>query len=441
MKKKGRLTGFIKKYFLLSLSVWMLLLTISSYGKDIVVKSPGNNKNIQPAIREAVDKAENGDRVILPEGEFLFERGVVIKKFISFKGQGLKKTILYRSEAIPDSSMRGQEWRTFLTFDIRSDESSGIVVSGICFRSKKPSVVRGDGGSRASGTGVQMNQCVDFLIEECRFENFGHAAVLVIHKDTLARGLIRKNEFYYNAGAGSGYGVAVVGTNETWVTDPKFGSANFIFVEDNIFDYHRHSMAADGAALYVFRYNTVLNNATPSGNHAIDTHEARPGQGWGNVYGTRAVEVYNNKLINTTYTFGGKIKKGVQTGLASLEESGIAIRSGEAVVYNNEISGYRYAVTLSNWFWGGTQQPYPVLYGPGYLSGKAFGPKHKGSRSPRGDGDVFIWDNKVDPFLEDKWNVFPPFYNDEPVWWKEGRDYHLKPKPGYKPYPYPYPVK
>lgn len=419
----------------------LFLTSIDAIAKDIIIASPGNHNDIQPVIQEAVDKASDGDRIIIPAGEFLFKKSIIIKKFISFKGAGLKNTILYRQEAIPDSLMRGKEWGTFLIFDIKSDKPSGIVVSGICFRSKKPSVVWGDGGSRASGTGIEMNQCVDFLIEECRFENFGHAAVFVIHSDTLARGLIRKNEFYYNAGAGSGYGVAVVGTNNIWVANPKFGSANFIFIEDNVFDYHRHSMAADGAGLYVFRYNTVLNNVAASGNHAIDTHEARPGEGWGNVFGTRAVEVYNNKLINTTYTFGGKIKKGVQTGMASLEESGIAIRSGEAVVYNNEVIGYRYAVTLSNWFWGGTKQPYPVLYGPGYQSGKAFGPKHKGSLPPKSDGDVFIWNNKVDPFLEDKWNVFPPFYNDEPVWWKEGRDYHLVPKPGYKPYPYPYPVK
>ncbi|MEO6134837.1 MAG: hypothetical protein ABIP35_06770, partial [Ginsengibacter sp.] len=159
----------------------------------------------------------------------------------------------------------------------------------------------------------------------------------------------------------------------------------------------------------------------------------------GSTYGTRAIEVYNNKLTNTTYTYGGKIKKGEQTGMSSLETAGIAIRNGEAVVYNNEVKGYRYAVELSNWYFGGTTRPYPVLYGPGYLSGVKFGPEHRGATMHQGDGDVFIWNNKVSPFLEDEWNVFPPFYNDEPVWWKEGRDYHLEPKPGYKPFPYPYP--
>jgi len=425
-----------------SLAVTFLTVVFSTalLAQDILVTSPGDHKDIQPAIQAAVNKAVNGDQIILPAGEFIINKSVVITKFISIKGQGLKKTILYRPEELPDSILRKQDWGTIFAYNINSDIPSNIVVSDICFRSKKPSVVRGDGGSRAASTGLRMTQCVDFLIEKCRFEYFGNAGIEIRHNDTLARGVIRKNEFYYNAGAGLGYGVVIYGSSKIWVTDPKFGTSNFIFIENNTFDYHRHSIAAGGCALYVFRYNTVLNNVAAEGGHAIDTHEARP-NGGGTAFGTRAVEVYSNKLINTTYTYESPIKKGVQTGMASLESTGIAIRNGEAVVYDNEVKGYRYAVSLSNWYLGGTVQPYPVVYGPGYLSGKALGPNHKGPQLPQGDGDVFIWNNKISPFLEDEWNSFPPFHNEEPEWWKEGRDYHLVPKPGYKPYPYPYPVK
>lgn len=429
---------YVGRFSFPGILILSLLLCFSASATDIIVKDPGTRNDIQPNLQAAINKAENGDRVILPEGEFLFNKNVIIKKFISVKGAGLKKTILYRSATIPDSLMRGADWQSMLLFDIKSDESSGIIVSGICFKSKKPSVVSGDGGSLIGDDGIKLVECVDFLIEDCRFEYFGHCGVFVVHKDDLARGLIRNNEFYYNARFGLGYGVGVLGASKQWITDPKFGSSNFIFIENNIFDYHRHSIAAGSCALYVFRYNTVLNNVAASGGHAIDTHEARPGEG--STYGTRAVEVYNNKLTNTTYTYGGRIKKGEQTGLSSLETAGIAIRNGEALVYNNEVKGYRYAVELSNWYFGGTSRPYPVLYGPGYLSGKALGPSHSGTEAPMGDGDVFVWNNKVSPFLEDEWNIFPPFYNDEPVWWKEGRDYHLEPKPGYKPFPYPYPL-
>ncbi len=405
---------------------------------DIHLKNPGNYNDIRPILQNAVNKANNGDRIILPEGEFLFNRSVTIKKFISIKGQGLKKTILYRSEKRPDSLMKGRDWQFFINYDIRSNESTGIAVSGICFRSKKPCLVQGDGGSIIDDDGINLIECVDFVIEHCRFEYFGDAGISVTHKDTLARGLIRNNEFYYNARFGLGYGVVIYGEGQQWVKDPEFGSSNFIFIENNVFDFHRHSVAAGTCALYVFRFNTVLNNVAASGGHAIDTHEARPGEG--SSFGTRAVEIYNNKLLNKTYTYGAPITKGERVKAASLETAGVAIRNGDALVFNNEVWGYRYAATLSNWYIGGTSQPYPVLYGPGYLSGLKFGPLHSGIKAPYSDGDAFFWNNSNHPFLEDEADSASMFYNVEPNWWKEGRDYHLAAKPGYKPYSYPFPV-
>lgn len=428
-----------RRIYILILSALILLLSMATYAKDIVVKSPGNNKDIQPAIQEAVDMASDGDRIILPEGEFVVNKSVLITKFISFSGKGLKKTILYRLASTPDSVLSSNAWRAIFFFDIRNDNPSNIRISGICFRGKKPATSFRSEGSRASSMGIRIVECVDFVVEKCRFEYFGNAAVSVRHKDTLARGLIRKNEFYYNARFGLGYGVAVTASGKQWVADPKFGSANFIFIEDNIFDYHRHSIASSGCALFVARYNTIINNIAASGGHAIDMHEARPGNG--DKYGTRAMEAYNNVLVNDAYINGAPIRKGDSTMTDSLENSGIAIRNGDALVFNNEAKGYRYAVRMSNWYYSDSTLSYPVLYGPGYLSGKEFGPDHSGINPPQSDGDAFIWNNKVSPFLEDNWNDYPSYSNQKPGWWKEGRDYHLIPKPGYKPYPYPYPVK
>ena len=405
-----------------------------SASRYVQVKSPGENEDIQPALQAAVDKAVNGDQLVLPVGIFVINKSVVIKKFLSLKGQGLKKTILYRSESVPDSILSKREWRCMINYDIKSDVPSNIVIADIGFRSRKAMVVEGESGSSAPSEGIRMVQCVDFLIEHCRFEYFANAGVTVIHKDTLARGLIRNNEFYYNAGAGLGYGVVVYGGNKQWVTDPKFGSSNFIFVEDNIFDFHRHSIAANDCALFVFRYNTVLNNIAASGGHAIDTHEAR-----GKPFGTRAVEVYNNKLLNTTYTDSTPIIAGVKTSPsgASLESAGVAIRNGDAVVFNNDVRGYTYAVSVSNWYLGRTVQPYPVAYGPGYVSALTLGPGHSGISPPESDGDAFFWNNTGRPYVSGPTDTSSVFHNYQPDWWKEGRDYHLVAKPGYKPYPYP----
>lgn len=393
--------------------------------------------DIQPILQAAVDKAKDGDVIILPEGEFNVGKTIVITKFISLKGQGAKKTILYQSESTPDSVLRQRDHNNIVLYNINRESSSNIIISDIGFRGKKPSVVAGDGGSTAKTSGVTLIRCVDFIIERCRFEYFGNSGISVRHRDTLARGLIRNNEFYYNAGQGLGYGVTVYGSSDQWIPDPGFGTANFIFVEDNVFDFHRHSIAANYGSLFVFRYNKVLNNIAASGGHAIDVHEARQ-----TPYGSRAMEVYNNILINTTYTDSTPIIKGARKSPAGgvLETAGIAIRNGDALVFNNDIKGYACAVSMSNWYWGGTVQPYPMPYSPGYLSGKLLGPGHSGIDSIASLGDAFIWNNTSDPFLEGKNDTTALFQNFQPDWWKQGRDYHFEAKPGYKPFTYPYPV-
>ncbi len=418
--------------------LFVFLPSAYSFSQRALLQNVKNDIDIQPILQEAVDKARDGDIIVLPEGEFYVGKTVVITKFISLRGQGLKKTILYQSQATPDSVLRQRDRNNIIRYDINKETPSNIVISDIGFRSKRPSVVSGDGGSTARTSGITLIGCIDFIIERCRFEYFGNSGISVRHQDTLARGLIRNNEFYYNAGAGLGYGVTVYGSNDQWIPDPKFGTSNFIFVEDNIFDFHRHSIAANSGSLFVFRHNKVLNNIAASGGHAIDVHEARQ-----TPYGSRAMEVYNNVLINTTYTDSTPIIKGVMRSPSGgvLETAGIAIRNGDALVFNNELKGYACAVSLSNWYWGRTVQPYPMPYSPGYLSGKLLGPDHSGIDSAASRGDAFIWNNTNDPFLEGKNDTTALFRNFEPDWWKEGRDYHFQPMPGYQPYPYPYPVR
>ncbi|MGH2564324.1 MAG: hypothetical protein ACRDE5_07415, partial [Ginsengibacter sp.] len=111
-----------------------LLLFSSVSAQPIMIKSPGNNQDIQPAIQAAADKAVNGDQLILPEGDFVINKSVVVNKFISIKGQGLKKTILYRPESVPDSILSKREWKSMIVFDIKSDIPSNIVIADIGFR-------------------------------------------------------------------------------------------------------------------------------------------------------------------------------------------------------------------------------------------------------------------------------------------------------------------
>lgn len=431
------------KRLLASLS-WIFLIPFVS-AKTILVKSPGNNNDIQPAIYAALGSAIDGDIIAIPQGTFVFNKNIVISKFISFKGEGIGRTVLYRSESVSDATLSSSNsWDTMLKFSINKSVPSYISVSGITFKSKMPSLVPGDSGSVASDIGIKFINCLDFIVTNCRFEYFGNGAVAVSHTDTLARGLISKNEFYHNAkgfnGLGLGYAIVVYGENKKWITNPGFGSKNFIFIEDNTFDMHRHAIAAGGCGLYVARYNTISNNIVTENvsNHAIDTHAARGGAlGNTNYYSTRAIEVYNNTIVNTTFDDKTPITAG--QSVKRLMERAIAIRGGEAVVYNNIIKGYRFGGAIfTDEIPFGTS--YPIPYSPGYLSGLALGSSHTGTTTSRSNGDLFYWGNTFTAYIDPQNRSSQDFYNYQPQYYQENRDFHLTAKPGYRPCPYPFPL-
>jgi hypothetical protein len=404
----------------------------------INIPSPGQNKDIQPAIQAALALARSGDEIDLPEGTFSVRKTILVTKFISFRGAGISKTILYRPENMNDSVLSADSASCLFKFSINSVTSGNVVVSDMCLKSKVPCVNTGDGGSLAADIGIKFINCLDFVITRCHFENFGNAGVSIVHDDNTARGLICKNEFYHNVkgpdGLGLGYGVVVCGSNKQWVSDPRFGSDNFIFVEDNTFDFHRHAIAAGGCGLYVFRFNTVINNNIgPYAGQAIDAHEARQVPGT-NYFSTRAVEIYNNQVINTTFKDGSAIAPGGSA--KGLVENAILIRGGEALIHDNEIQGFRFGIGMMNFVVQGPQ-PYPMIAQTGYSSGLKYGKEHTGSDFNYGDGDLFAWNNQFTRYAGS--DSSSQFYNYQPQYFLAERDFHLYAKPSYQSYIYPHP--
>lgn len=408
----------------------------------IRVSNPGNNNDIQPLIQAAVNSANLGDEIFLPKGTFILNSTVTINKFISIRGAGIGQTVLYRSESVSDSQL--EFWESMFLLDINSDDSSKISIKGITFKSKYPSIDGADSGSMAADKGIKIVNCVDFIVSECRFEYFGHSGIYVLHKDTLSKGLIFKNEFYHNVkseknvalpGLGLGYSVSVFGQNTQWVTTPNFGTSNFIFIEDNIFDIGRHAIAAGGCAKYVARYNLITNFLIAQ---AVDAHEAQEIVGL-NYYATRAVEIYNNTIVNTTFKDGTPLPSSnlINRDSRNMSNNGIIIRGGEAVIHDNIISGFRMGVGITDFVHTGTTT-YPIPYQIGYNSAVSQGSSHSGTNLPQGDGDLFIWNNSIS-VPKDLDRATADIYNYDLTKWTEGRDYHKVSKPGYTSYTYPHP--
>ena len=413
----------------------------------IYVENPGENNDIQPGILKAYNLANEGDIIVLPEGKFSYSNSLEFTKLVSLIGAGKDKTILYRPESTSDSSLLN---KYFFRWKIERDSSSHLVISDFTLKSKISAGNDNLGGSLATDYGIIINQAVDFVITDCRFEYFGFAAVSIRHKDLLARGLIYNNQFYHNYkgdGLGLGYGVVVYGENNQWAEVPKFGSENFIFIEDNYFEAHRHAIAGGGCGLYVARYNTIKNNFV---SHAIDMHEARSTTG-NNAYATRATEIYNNTLSNDTYLDNVPVSDNPpwhdagngRTGGNALSSHAIGIRGGEVLIFNNQISYYKYAIVFSAIYHSetGDQNVYPLKTQIGYRSAISFGINDTGTDAAHGDGDAYIWNNNLKAYGPENVPYNTLFRNSNTEMLQENRDYHFTEKPGYMPYTYPHPLR
>lgn len=306
----------------------------------INVVNPGSGNDIKANLETAINSAaSSGDIIVLPAGDFPFTGTITTSKSFTLKGSTLAvvvwngyasdfnaesnalqwlvspATILRRNSSMSDASLDSVP---MITFNYNSRSSSNIVVSDIEFISKTPSLVGAnsvspeippsDGGSMAADYCLIFSKTIDFSVTRCKFSYFGNAAISVNHYDDTANGLIYKCEFTRNAkgvdGLGLGYGIVVYGENQSWSRLAAFGSANYLFIENCKFSMHRHSVAAGGCAAYVARYNYIQDNVVTylRSCQAIDAHGRRGGSlGSSNYFGTRCVEVYSNKIINTLY--------------------------------------------------------------------------------------------------------------------------------------------
>ncbi len=444
---------------------------------------------LEDSLNTAISNANDGDTIYLPTGEYYIDNRIYISKFISLRGQGesYDQTRLYRREELTDSSL---EYKPILFYACNSLEPSNIIVSNIHFKGKAPSQDLGDGGSTSSDFGLFFQDCVDFVVANNKIENFGRAGIQVTHKNNLSRGLIHDNYFYHNIKVTPdssrkttlGYGVAVAGQDENagqcnpitgldnttgepcdcdalgcpdseqWIANPQFGTENFIFVEDNTFEEHRHAVQATGAGRYVFRNNYVLNNVwgqavdAHGGGYDLPEHEI-----YSNTFSTRAYEVYDNTIeTNMTIKESAPIKMGrpISEFLAEYPNPDCAtsypdneraqsrlgaFRGGEGLIYNNSFEGAQYGLELT--IEGMAEilsagKEYPVTTQIGYE-----------------DGDVWMWSNSFTPFPfgSDHIDSCSAEYlidqlSESNGYLTEDIDYHNgTAKPDYTAYTYPHP--
>lgn len=416
-------------------------------GSLVLVMGVSEGDDITSAIDAAMASASEGDCIVLPAGEYFMAGTVTTDKRVSLLGHGKGEggSWIRRPESMDEDELAGA---TMFVFNIDSREPSNMVFAGFRLSSKEPQEPGASTGSLATDFGIKLSGAVDFVMTDVRIENFGYAGVQINHLDDLSRGLIYDSEFFHNAkgnGQGLGYGVVIYsGENNTWSSDPEFGTDNFIFIEDTNLTNHRHAIAAGGNARYVIRYSEIVDSLYNAGG--LDAHEGRNvGIGGSNHFSTRAVEIYNNDLHNDHFNDGTPIAAGGD--LNNLALAAIGIRGGEALIHNNQISNFLNGmlfIVFDNYGETWDDDAYPYPYQIGWLSGETFGESHDGTSPSEGDGDVFEWSNEFTPYAPtgQERKYWLDSSNQMPGGLIEGRDYHLNTeKPGYVPYAYPHPQR
>jgi len=370
------------------LLVLLIVALSSAYGETILADSTSRS-----AVAAAISSANTGDTVVVPAGTSTWTSQIQFNKEIYLIGAGIDETVIIydgTSTSTPSDYV----------FLISADQDNPIRISGFTF----------DGNNEMAGISISgvAGKCTKLRIDNNKFTKCTSRAISVRE---YVYGVIDHNEFYSNATTD----IVFYGDSDEAYTRPvELGTANALYIEDNLFVYETsplnpgaaHAVASNDGSRYVFRYNTIESYVTGAPGSPVDVH----GLCSGGNRGSFSYEIYGN-TINSNSS-GGFYR-------------GMFIRGGTGVIFDNVMTGIiQHPIHLSNYrswasfcsFGGGACTEYPCkdqIYG------------------------LYIWNNTHNGSLVTA-GIHDEGLVSEHV--QEGRDYFHMEKPGYTPYIYPHPL-
>jgi hypothetical protein len=341
------------------------------------------------SVEKAVAQVGPKTTVIIPAGDCNWgTSSLVVPGGIYIKGSGQNATTLRRGGAVGETA-------SLIKF-VCAPGSDPVMLSDLQL------VGAGRLDAKEMGVRLEKNCITDFRIFNTRLSRFTFSAIMINGEGSsaLPRGVIYQNEIFNNYTVGVnnlGYGVSVYANSQPGSLDAVLGSAEAVFVENNIFSGNRHSIASNAGARYVFRHNTVTT-----------TNEVRD---WGQV------DAHGTTSSASKSTFSWEIYDNKFTSIINEGDSGWAtlLRGGNGVIFNNS---YAKGVTA----------------GVGLTLEKGCG---GGLNYPVADQirSVHIWGNSVNAVkIYSGGGDCTPFF-------RENRDYYFAARPGYTPYTYPHPLR
>lgn len=287
------------------------------------LRTQGSNpppSNIVPAatcsdadVQSAITSAMSGNVVTVPAGNCTWNNTVTISgKMLTLQGAGIGQTNITDNGSggaalAVNSSAANMVRVTGFTFIKGADHPYGIVqfdgaLMQIAFRFDHNRILQATSGSRGIAT-----YSVFGLIDHNIFDM------------TAPSGSVQQLSFY-------GSSVGTDGGFTPWMSPLTLGSANAVYVEDNIISASNQAESAEDSytgARWVIRYNAI-NNCEVGGGHGTDS---------GGNRSFFSGEIYNNAYTNTS---GSGIR-------------GATVRGGTVVVHDNTYSGSWYGITLMNY--------------------------------------------------------------------------------------------
>lgn len=242
-------------------------------------------------VSNAVSAASSGDVVSVPSGTCSWGSQLVITKGLTFQGAGLSSTFIEAGFTAPAQSNNFDTKNYLIVYKPANPAlNEPFRVSGMSLDCKN--ITAGIDFENYTATVINKIRVDHNIIKNCDYAG-GTARAIQIHGTVY--GVIDNNTFSGNVKQVDNYGAGVTSWN-TFTVNP--GSADYMYIEDNIFTIWTSASSGGVGGRYVARYNTYYYTRNSGLYPWFDMHG---NQGTGSSYATMGAEIYGNNLI-ATYT-------------------------------------------------------------------------------------------------------------------------------------------
>jgi hypothetical protein len=267
----------------------------------------------------------------------------------------------------------------------------------------------GMGAQHVLDQGINLwNGMQNFNVHDIDFHATGHSGVWAFGFGS--KGVIWNCNFYDIYAAGNGYSVRIDARadgdtwfgDSSWAAPVNWGSDEFVFIEDCLFDNGRSSIDGHEGGRYVARHN-IFQNGWTNLDYVAD-HGRAPCTN--SNRGMRAMEIYQNTFYHSSnYT------------------NGIDVMGGDWLIWDNDFNA-----------WPTAPAGYCIYYD---VADCDRCPSYPASDQSR---DSYVWNNRRNGITFTSWNS-PELINGCETLIQEGRDIHFNVPASYTPYTYPHPLR